>query len=65
VRTGTRPLSLAGFSLDRFNTAQLSKAAVRRRSLAEYESIYRDAASADRIRQYGHEPAALSSGEPG
>ncbi|WP_231443650.1 NAD(P)/FAD-dependent oxidoreductase [Brevibacterium zhoupengii] len=50
LTTGQRPSSISGFALDRFGPGMLSSEDVRRQSLSEYESIYRDAGSNSQVR---------------
>jgi hypothetical protein len=45
VISGCRPPSLAGFAVSRFSQQAQTDGEVHRKSLAEYEGIYRDAES--------------------
>lgn len=48
--TGQRPEVLAGFSIQRFSNQDLTADYIRRKALAEYESIYRDSETAGQVR---------------
>lgn len=53
LATGKRPDVLEGFAIGRFDGRGYSSDDVHRKSLAEYEGIYRDAESAGNERHYG------------
>jgi len=53
ITTGERPATFAPFGLDRFAGLGLTPDETRRRSLARYESIYRDDESAGHVRHDG------------
>lgn len=56
LATGKRTDVLRGFAVGRFDGRDYSSDDVRRKSLAEYEGIYRDAESAGNERHYGVPP---------
>jgi glycine/D-amino acid oxidase-like deaminating enzyme len=53
IADGSRPESLTGFALSRFSVDGLGEDEHCRRALREYEAIYRDALSRERVRIYG------------